>query len=114
MMESIYKLDFHVAERTGAKTVWRVELKNGAQIDIMDAVKSGILKLIKSTLTEKKTHWTRYVSVVKPEKINCFIRIRISNRGNFHVAKYDLNAMDQFFKCNSEEYEILKLVGGGR
>jgi hypothetical protein len=111
-MESIYKLDFHVAERTGAKTIWKVELKDGTKLDVMDAVKSGILKLIKSTLTEKKTHWTRYVVVRKPEIVKNFIRIRISNRDNFNVAKYDLNAMDQFFKCNNEEYEILKLVEG--
>jgi hypothetical protein len=110
-METIYKLDFHVAERTGAKTVWRVELRSGAEIDVMDAVRSGILKLVKSTLTPKKTHWVRYVAVRRPDMVKNFVRIRISNRGNFNVVKYDLNAMDQFFKCSLEEAEQLKAVG---
>jgi hypothetical protein len=40
-----------------------------------------------------------------------FVRIRISNRGNFNVVKYDLNAMDQFFKCSLEEAQQLKAAG---
>jgi hypothetical protein len=106
----IYKIDFHVANRTEAKTNWVIELNSGKVLSFNEALRLGIIRLVASTLSEKKTHWDRYIAVYHPNQIKYFIRIRVSSRGNVTYNKYTFEDMDKLYLANPEEVKMLKVA----
>jgi hypothetical protein len=82
----IYKLDFHQAIRSTARTKWYIETFEGQKISIPEAIRRGIVKLHYSTDMWKKTHWYMYIELLKPVKN--LIRERISSLGNVHIQTF--------------------------
>jgi hypothetical protein len=98
----IYKLDFHQAIRSTARTKWYIETFEGQKISIPEAIRRGIVKLHYSTDMWKKTHWYMYVEILEPVK--ALIRERISSRGNVHIYIY--NTPEKLQTLIAKENEI--------
>jgi len=103
----VYKLDFHSAKHTPARTYWRVKTVTNEIITITKAHIDELIEVLYSTYDSKKTHWFVYIKVLKPNAIAGFIRERISNRGNTSSQFFTLEEMKKF-KASKEEVELLK------
>jgi hypothetical protein len=82
----IVKLERHKANNTPAETYWKVIDPLGFDISIAHAEEMGYIKYLYSDKVERKTHWNEYYAVFNSSII--FLRIRISNRGNFSIERF--------------------------
>jgi hypothetical protein len=101
------KLDFHYARRTCASTEWYIETTWGKILPFYTAWKMGYFKLIRSTATEHKTHFIRYVIPTRPQYIKHFIRVRRTSRANQYEYKYTVEQMWELF---SEDIPVYNKV----
>jgi hypothetical protein len=109
MKDIVYKLDYHVSEKTQARTYWKVQTIDNEIVTIDEAyLIKEIIDYLYSTYDSKRTHWFKYIKVLKPSKIRGFIRVRISNRGNMSQTFFTLEEMDKHFRASREEIELLK------
>jgi hypothetical protein len=100
----VFKLDHHIAIKTNARTYWLV---NGVHLDI--AIDKGLVKLLYSTYTLEKTHFDVFVMPMQPNLT--FTRIRVSNRGNKNVQKFDMEQMEKLFSASQDDIEFLRAEG---
>jgi hypothetical protein len=105
--EKIYRLDFHNAVMTSAKTEWYIKTKSGETVPIEYA--DNYIKIVYSTANVRKTHWYLFVTLLSTD-IEGFIRMRTSNRGNVHREFYSLEEMDRYFSADKNEIEAMKLL----
>jgi hypothetical protein len=100
----IVKLDRHEARKTDAATRWYV--KAGILTYSMDeAREKGLVKLVYTTRSAFKTHWSEYLEVLVPNIT--LVRVRISNRGNVSISEYPPETL----KAPDEEVESIRLAG---
>ena len=107
MSEIILKLDFHVAEKTGASTRWYI-IYNNKKWNIKEAEEAGLIKILHSTASSQKTHWYKFIKVLNPNIT--LKRIRISNRGNLYVNTYTVDNIPDEYRPTDEEVEALKVI----
>jgi len=69
---------FHLAKKTTAKTWWSVRYQ-GKAYGLQEAQKLGLLRFVRSTRSEEKTHWDEYYEVLNPDVF--LVCNRITNAG---------------------------------
>jgi ribonuclease HI len=102
MERKIFKLGFHSARHTVAKTGWEV---NG--LALPSAEEQGLVKVLYISQTNNKTHYFALVEALRSDLK--FTRIRVSNRGNITTQEFTIEQMEQF-KPTKEELKFLEGV----
>lgn len=78
-------LDFHVANKTPARTTWLVYYKNQL-LKLRDAEMRGLIKFVKY-LQYGRTHYKSLYHILNSEV--ALIRKRVSNRGNVSYLQFN-------------------------